>query len=86
MKLTNRATDGRIHRQVEKAKSCGTKAVGKAVQLEIAHQAELVRQLGVMRVGVATDQVELPVVSLLHRLPPARLTGYICENSQTVSF
>lgn len=21
-----------------------------------------------------------------HRLPPARLTGYICENSQTVSF
>ncbi|CAJ0709524.1 hypothetical protein LMG7143_01103 [Ralstonia thomasii] len=30
-----------------------------------------------VRMDVAAKQIELPVVSLLHRLPPARLTGYI---------
>jgi hypothetical protein len=77
VKLPTRTAAGRIHRQVEKPTSCGTETIGKTIQLEIADQTELVRQLGVMRVSVTTDQVELPVVSLLHRLPPARLTGYI---------
>ncbi|WP_316851944.1 hypothetical protein [Ralstonia thomasii] len=77
MQILGGATRHGIAHQVEKTTSRRTKAIRKIVQLEIANQAELVRQLSVMRVRGAADQVELPVVSLLHRLPPARLTGYI---------
>jgi len=34
-------------------------------------------ELGVVGMALPADQVKPSVVSLLHRLPPARLTGYI---------